>query len=45
VISTLGEISRNSLIALAADGAWAEVGLPDPAEVGWRTAASQMATS
>ena len=37
--------SRESLIALAADRAWAEVHLPDPAEVGWRTAASQMATS
>ena len=37
--------SRESLIALAADRAWAEVQLPDPAEVGWRTAASQMATS
>ena len=37
--------SRESLIALAADRAWAEVHLPDPAEVGWRTAASQMAAS
>ena len=30
---------------MAADRAWAEVDLPDPAEVGWRTAASEMATS
>ena len=37
--------SRESLIALAADRAWAEVELPDPAAVGWRTAACQMATS
>src|SRR6516164_7400045 len=37
--------SRESLIALAADRAWAEVELPDPAVVGWRTAACQMATS
>ena len=37
--------SREGLIALAADRAWAEVELPDPAEVGWRTAASEMATS
>jgi hypothetical protein len=31
--------SRERLIALAADRAWAEVELPDPAGVGWRTAA------
>jgi AcrR family transcriptional regulator len=37
--------SRQSLIALAADRAWTEVVLPDPAAVGWRTAAYQMATS
>jgi AcrR family transcriptional regulator len=37
--------SRESLITLAADRAWAEVELPDPAGVGWRTAAYQMATS
>ena len=37
--------SREGLIALAADRACAEVDLPDPAEVGWRTAASEMATS
>ena len=37
--------SREGLIALAADRAWAEVELPDPAAVGWRTAAYQMATS
>jgi AcrR family transcriptional regulator len=36
--------SRESLIALAADRAWAEVELPDPDAVGWRTAAYQMAT-
>ena len=37
--------SKEGLIALAADRAWVEVELPDPAEVGWRTAACQMATS
>lgn len=37
--------SRESLIALAADRAWAEVELPDPAATGWRTAAYQMAAS
>jgi AcrR family transcriptional regulator len=37
--------SRQSLIALAADRAWAEVELPDPAGVGWRTAAYLMAAS
>jgi len=37
--------SREGLIALAADRAWAEVELPDPAEVGWRTAAYQTAAS
>ena len=37
--------SRQSLIALAADRAWAEVELPDPAAAGWRAAACRMATS
>ena len=37
--------SRQSLIALAADRAWAEVELPDPAGAGWRAAACRMATS
>lgn len=37
--------SKERLIALAADRAWAEVDLPDPAGAGWRTAASQMAAS
>jgi AcrR family transcriptional regulator len=37
--------SRESLITLAADLAWAEVELPDPDAVGWRTAADLMATS
>jgi AcrR family transcriptional regulator len=37
--------SKEGLIALAADRAWAEVELPDPAAVGWRTAAYQMASS
>ena len=37
--------SKEGLIALAADRAWAEVELPDPAEVGWRTAAYQTAAS
>ena len=37
--------SKEGLIALAADRAWVEVELPDPAEVGWRTAAHRMAAS
>lgn len=37
--------SREGLISLAADRAWTEVELPDPAEVGWRSAAERMATS
>ncbi|HYZ55144.1 MAG TPA: TetR/AcrR family transcriptional regulator C-terminal domain-containing protein [Streptosporangiaceae bacterium] len=37
--------NKEGLIAMAADRAWAEVELPDPAEVGWRTAAYRMATS
>ena len=37
--------SRESLIALAADRAWAEVELPDPAAAGWRVAAYRMAAS
>lgn len=36
--------SKDNLIALAADQVWTEIALPDPAEVGWRTAAAQMAT-
>ncbi len=36
--------SRDNLIALAADRAWTEVELPDPAQTGWRAAAAQMAT-
>ncbi|MFC7625250.1 TetR/AcrR family transcriptional regulator C-terminal domain-containing protein [Microlunatus sp. GCM10028923] len=35
---------RDELIALAADEVWAEVGLPGPAEHGWRPAATTMAT-
>jgi AcrR family transcriptional regulator len=37
--------NRENLITLAADRAWTEVELPDPAGVGWRTAAYRMATS
>jgi AcrR family transcriptional regulator len=37
--------SRDNLIALAADRAWSEVELPDPAGIGWRAAAAQLATS
>jgi hypothetical protein len=37
--------SRDNLIALAADRAWTEVELPDPAQLGWRAAAGQLATS
>ena len=37
--------TKEGLISLAADRAWIEVDLPDPAEYGWREAASRMATS
>ena len=37
--------TKEDLIALAGDLAWAEVDLPDPAELGWRAAASRMAVS
>jgi AcrR family transcriptional regulator len=37
--------SRETLVTLAADRAWGEVELPDPAEAGWRAAAHQMAAS
>src|SRR5215510_1566715 len=36
--------SKDNLIALAADQVWNEIGLPDPAATGWRTAATAMAT-
>jgi len=36
--------SKDNLIALAADRAWSEIALPDPAATGWRTAAAAMAT-
>jgi AcrR family transcriptional regulator len=36
--------SKDNLIALAGDQVWNEVPLPDLTEVGWRTAATQMAT-
>src|SRR6516225_6501422 len=35
--------SKDNLIALAVDRAWNEIGRPDPAEVGWRAAAAEMA--
>src|SRR6201999_612331 len=37
--------TRDTPIALAADRAWSEVELPDPAGIGWRAAAAQLATS
>ena len=36
--------SKDNLIALAADQAWNEIALPDPAATGWRDAATAMAT-
>jgi AcrR family transcriptional regulator len=36
--------SKENLIALAGDQVWDEVVRPDPAAVGWRTAATEMAT-
>ncbi len=36
--------SKDNLIALAADQAWHELALPDPATAGWRAAATAMAT-
>lgn len=35
--------SKENLIALAADRAWHEISLPDPADDGWRAAAERMA--
>ena len=35
--------SKDNLIALAADRVWNEIGRPDPAAVGWRAAAAEMA--
>lgn len=36
--------SKDNLIALAGDEVWNEIGLPDLSVVGWRTAATDMAT-
>ena len=36
--------SKDTLIALAADQVWNEIGRPDPAVAGWRAAAAAMAT-
>jgi len=36
--------TKDELVRLAADAAWAEVELPDPALVGWREAAARTAT-
>src|SRR5215468_1594535 len=36
--------SKENLVALAGDQAWHEVARPDPAEHGWRAAATLMAT-
>ncbi|HWS39300.1 MAG TPA: TetR/AcrR family transcriptional regulator [Actinoplanes sp.] len=35
--------SKDNLLVLAADEVWAEIDLPDPAVVGWRTATAEMA--
>jgi AcrR family transcriptional regulator len=35
--------SKDNLVVLAADAVWGEIQLPDPAEVGWRTAATTLA--
>jgi AcrR family transcriptional regulator len=35
--------SKDDLVVLAADTVWGEIQLPDPAEVGWRTAATRVA--
>ncbi|WP_433513008.1 TetR/AcrR family transcriptional regulator [Nonomuraea sp. CA-143628] len=35
--------SKENLVVLAGDEVWGEVELPDPGEVGWRTAATTMA--
>ena len=37
--------TKDELVRLAADAAWAEVELPDPDRVGWRAAAVRTATS
>ncbi len=35
--------SKDDLVVLAGDEVWGEIELPDPSEVGWRTAATRMA--
>jgi len=35
--------SKDDLVVLAGDAVWDEIGMPDPAAVGWRAAASAMA--
>jgi AcrR family transcriptional regulator len=37
-------VSKENLITLAGDQVWNEIALPDLTEVGWRTAATRMAT-
>ena len=37
--------TKDELVRLAADAAWSEVELPDPARIGWREAATRTATS
>ncbi|WP_069164367.1 TetR/AcrR family transcriptional regulator [Nocardia altamirensis] len=37
--------NKNELVTLAADLVWGEVELPDSAEIGWRTATSELARS
>ncbi|WIM94425.1 TetR/AcrR family transcriptional regulator [Actinoplanes oblitus] len=36
--------TKDDLVRLAADAVWTEIALPDPAAVGWRTAAESLAT-
>jgi AcrR family transcriptional regulator len=36
--------SKDNLVAMAADQVWNEIALPDPATLGWRNAAAEMAT-
>jgi AcrR family transcriptional regulator len=36
--------SKDNLVAMAADQVWNEIALPDPATLGWRNAATEMAT-
>ena len=37
--------SKENLVTLAGDQVWHEITLPDPAALGWREAATRMATA